>query len=243
MISASAALPTDSLYKFMAILGTISFIAGTYLMFIDDQKSMNLLYQYDKKWQAFHEEDEALKYEFKKMTADSTKPAWDAFWKKNQELRLREVDLNSDWKFIQQHNNGLLSYVRTTMWMLLSLGGEVIALIGYILWYVKIQRPTDNELTQKILKEGEWYSRCQSCLKTFFYINERGLESDGTTISKLFCSDCYQRGSFTEPSLTAEEASERLRIKLSDLKYKKQRIDKDVKNLAKVLRWSRIKQW
>lgn len=47
-------------------------------------------------------------------------------------------------------------------------------------------------------------SRCQSCGMP---LNEGGYgtEADGTTVSREYCTHCYQHGRYTEPNLTLRE--------------------------------------
>jgi hypothetical protein len=56
---------------------------------------------------------------------------------------------------------------------------------------------------------------CQSCLMPMSSDrNGGGTESDGTTRSIEYCSNCYRNGMFTEPDITVEEMISKVQARL-----------------------------
>lgn len=55
------------------------------------------------------------------------------------------------------------------------------------------------------LKLSMGHVRCQSCARKFTSLIKYGSEAD-ETLNKSYCQSCYQKGSFIERDLTAEEA-------------------------------------
>jgi hypothetical protein len=63
------------------------------------------------------------------------------------------------------------------------------------------------------------YKVCQSCgMPLKKDENGGGTNADGTK-SKVFCSRCYENGSFTRPDMTAPEMKELVRSKLKEIGF------------------------
>lgn len=124
--------------------------------------------------------------------------------------------------------------------------GEILAVVGIYLWYINIQKPLDEERkkqeSQKHFLGTDLSPNCHSCSMTFYFQNERGTEKDGA-LNHSFCKECYDKGKYTEPDLTFDEAKERLIVKLNQLNYKSRRIKRAEKKLETLLRWKRLKTW
>lgn len=157
-------------------------------------------------------------------------------------LKSEQLKINRD--LITKHKENHDSYF--IPYLIALYLGEIACLAGFILWYSNIQKPLDEE--QK-LKEGQrqlqgeyWSENCQSCLKTFLFVQERGKELNGNP-SKLFCKECYTEGAFIEPELTFNQAEAKLRTELNRLNYKERKIRKKIIILKKSLRWKRNDLW
>lgn len=120
--------------------------------------------------------------------------------------------------------------------------GEIFCVWGILKWYYSIQKPNDKETIQRLLRNELFESCCQSCSKEILFISERGTESNGE-LSKIFCKDCYIDGSYTEPELTFEIASQRLLHQLNTMNYSQYKKCRASKKLERVSRWSRLKKW
>ncbi len=128
------------------------------------------------------------------------------------------------------------------IFILLLYIGEGFCVWGLLLWYHSIQKPNDDELRQKSLRGELFKPCCQSCYKEILFINERGTESDGE-LSKLFCKDCYVNGSYIEPELTFEIASQRLSNQLDILNYSHCKKRRELKKFKRLSRWLRLTKW
>jgi hypothetical protein len=81
--------------------------------------------------------------------------------------------------------------------------------------------------------------RCQSCGMPLARDEKGGgTEADGRT-STEYCSHCYQRGAFTDPSLTANQMAARVRGKLEAMKLPPQMIAGLTAEIATLKRWAR----
>ncbi|HXU26973.1 MAG TPA: zinc ribbon domain-containing protein [Bacteroidia bacterium] len=252
--------PTDSLYKFMAISGIILMIVFGFLIFNPLHSDQERCIKYNEEVALLNIQRDILKEELEYSIRhdpqfDSTHLSKgeikkyiieyvyrnEAFKKKANEIKIKNAEMASKLATIEAYRKLRTEVELTYAFLLYS--GEIISIIGFILWYTRAQKPIDVIEKQKLLKEELWKENCQSCFKTFFFPYERGNEEDGS-ISKLFCIDCYKSGKYTEPELIKKDAVERLRKKLSILKYGKIRRAIEVRRFKKnTLRWNRQEVW
>jgi hypothetical protein len=81
------------------------------------------------------------------------------------------------------------------------------------------------------------YKNCQSCGMPFSKDElGGGLEMDGTK-STVYCSHCYNDGSFTLPNLTVEEMKVRVKEKIVEFGLPKFVAAFFTRNIQKLERW------
>lgn len=61
------------------------------------------------------------------------------------------------------------------------------------------------------------YKACQSCGMPFNKDPKGGGTNADGTISKMYCSLCYEKGNFTQPNITAEEMQAFVKEKLRSM--------------------------
>lgn len=169
----------------------------------------------------------------------------------NQELRVSD-SLNKLWHVIEaereardniidkhdfaidnfrENENRLLD--RNDFTYGLGVFGAVLALIGIARWW-KVQTIQDRIISLK-LPEKRKFEYCQSCSRNFSFRVLSGTKVDGNE-SDLFCSDCYDKGSFTS-YIDLESLTEKKKQLLANCKtkFEKKRIENRFKNLR---RWT-----
>lgn len=83
------------------------------------------------------------------------------------------------------------------------------------------------------------YKNCQSCgMPLNKDENSGGTEIDGSK-SIMYCSHCYENGSFVLPNITVEEMRERVINKMVEMKFPKFLAKVFTNNIYKLQRWSR----
>ncbi len=81
------------------------------------------------------------------------------------------------------------------------------------------------------------YKNCQSCgMPLKRDIKNGGTNSDGSR-SKMYCSNCYENGHFTNPTLTPDEIKNRLKEKLIEFGIPKFLTGFFTKNIPNLERW------
>ncbi|KJS05462.1 MAG: hypothetical protein VR77_08435 [Flavobacteriales bacterium BRH_c54] len=262
--------PTDSFYKFLAVGGLIIFIAGCILLYQDHVYEKKLWENYWEEEVVLQNEIDIFSSEldynqkYKSLT-DSLNNYYgesienlqlndsiakliiynlpDSLQDKfgNLSYKMRKLELHKS--NINEKTSWNIGRIMIVIPLFL---GEIVGLIGLMLWYVKIQKPLDRKETyeenKKLLNGEIWFGNCQSCCKTFFYNYEFGIEKDGS-INKLFCKDCYANGAFVEPELTYKEARRKLEIKLKERKYWFIQRIVMYRKFKKLYRWDRDRIW
>ncbi len=122
---------------------------------------------------------------------------------------------------------------------------ELFAWLGYIFFFFGFFLLRDKHrrevllLNQEKLKGNLITERCQSCaIKFRGFTNEHGTESDGITKNNLFCSDCYDKGEYTNPNLTKNEVITNFKKSIKNEIWKYQTIFIPVKSIVDSLeRW------
>jgi putative zinc ribbon protein len=84
---------------------------------------------------------------------------------------------------------------------------------------------------------AERYKDCQSCGMPLSKDEQGGgTEADGTR-SLVYCSHCYQRGSFTMPNLTMAQMQDRVKDKMKEMKIPGFLAYFFAKKIPKLKRW------
>lgn len=116
-------IPTDNLYKFLAISGLIIFIFFTYFAESTKEKYLNEFYILDKDNKILTLEKSVVPDDFDKLFEIK---------KDSVELVNRYTYLSKNWdKFI---------YTRFELYFWLSFLGASISICGFIMWYLKTQK-------------------------------------------------------------------------------------------------------
>ncbi len=80
--------------------------------------------------------------------------------------------------------------------------------------------------------------RCQSCGMPLSRDEKGGgTEGDGSR-STEYCSHCYQRGSFTQPHLTADQMVENVKNRLQQMKLPPNVVASLAKEIPTLRRWA-----
>ena len=209
--------PTDNLFKFIAITGLVSFIAGLVLLVGYKNIPDELALKHQGELKILKKEIDILSAEIKhniksKIKEDST---WVKFENMNlidsmnaellfrlpleeqksfKTLLLKRERILHQKELIKYHEEQAQEYSDHYVW--LFLGGEIVAILGFLGWWQYVQKPLDKMETlkfklekNKTLAEDLWQENCQSCLKSLRIMKQRGSEKDGS-ISKHYCSNC-----------------------------------------------------
>lgn len=138
------------------------------------------------------------------------------------------VELKNEIADLYKPINKLITYI-------IILSGEIIMLIGFALWYGKVQSPIDLETKNKRTLEGKVYRICQSCSKSIYENIDRGSNSD-KSLNYLYCKECFSDGKFTDPELDFTVAKERFIVRLNGSKnnrLNKMNLRMNFKNLTR----------
>ena len=240
--------PTDSLYKFLAIAGLTSMIGGIILFFTSMDKFDNLKGEYRDEKNVLNAEIQILVDELQfneefQFLRDSITADFEAFTINSDSIIKNIIynlpdSLKTEVKILMMKKHKLVinenraDYQQTMAegydipYLILFYGGEIVSLVSFFLWYEKIQKPNDqieqNKLLvekNKIIIDGIWQEQCQSCLKTIWLNDGRGLNSDGE-FNQTYCISCYKNGIFTEPNLDLQEMKKRLQHELKHRNYR-----------------------
>ena len=143
-------LPTDNLYKFMALSGLALIIFSTAVPIVR-------LGELDLKRAEVEGEQTVLEVELEELKRDisllekKVKPSsqdLDAFRKRAVELRIK----NAQFKGKTEQYRTLVSALQLA-WSILKYGntiGVAVAAAGFLLWYRQIQRPNDALLKRQL---------------------------------------------------------------------------------------------
>ena len=260
--------PTDSLYKFISILGMALVITGFVLYFSSIPKESELAVKYQGEERILEKKIEMMMDEmiynrkYKKLNNNITtlfvnidSLEKDPFYKemlynfpdstKNNfsQILLKKAELENN-KVLKEDSKSTFE-VNSHFTRILACLGLFITYVGLILWYYRIEKPLreKTKLEQnKFLGEDLWQVDCQSCYKIIYSMSERGTESDGKR-SRMYCYKCYQNGKFVEPDLEFIQARERLINELKKLKYSRFRIYIYSRRLKRCIRWASKNNW
>ncbi len=263
--------PTDSLYKFMAIAGLISMAGGIILFFGSIDNVDELVISYQEEVRILQQEITIMTEEFHysknfKLLADSFGFDLEDFLRRvensasQKDTIYKEIlynlpdSISNTFKQILLKNeilankNAQIKHLDSAFnpyyigYLILLYGGEAFAVIGFGLWYDKIQKPLNITEQNKLLSEDQWQSNCQSCYMTIRLMSERATESDGK-FKRSYCNNCYQNGNFVEPNLSFAQAHERLIDEFKKRNYDRLRVYVQSRKLKKCIRWASKRKW
>jgi hypothetical protein len=86
------------------------------------------------------------------------------------------------------------------------------------------------------------YSNCQSCGMPLKRDEEGGGTNADGTRSTMFCSKCYQGGSFTKPDITMVEMKALVKSKLKEFGFPGFLAGVFTRNIPKLERWKKHDQ-
>jgi hypothetical protein len=148
------AIPTDNLYKFLALSGIalviISLlypehaIRGLKTQSINAQTELSVLNAEAKDISS----DIADLKNMKSIAVDKL----DDLSRKNNELRIRGLRAGGEVRkieFFATQESKLLAYSRPLFWL-----GCAMSFFGFLLWYVKVQRPADALVKKQAPEQG-----------------------------------------------------------------------------------------
>lgn len=81
------------------------------------------------------------------------------------------------------------------------------------------------------------YKDCQSCSMPLKKDSQGGGTNADGTKSQMYCSKCYQNGSFTHPDWTLKQMQEFVKGKMKEMGFPGFLASLFVKRLAKLKRW------
>lgn len=272
-------LPTDNLYKFVALSGVAIFLFALYFT-LSSAKS-------------FDKQAIVLSGEIAKLQQDSTNLANDrrnlkseirGFYeasglkaplivsdtlivysrllsaspnlqKKSDEIERLVDEYNGKWREYESQNielqtkqslqkyNQDLTRAMFISCPILIVFGALLAMVGFVNWYNKVQGYQDLLLETEVSLKGEDHRRCQSCAIRISDDPEGGgTEKDGRK-SKYYCSACYRNGEFSEPNLTLKEMRKKVKGRLIELKVPFFTRQRYLNTLSSLNRWNRRLKW
>ncbi len=112
--------------------------------------------------------------------------------------------------------------------------GFAFFVIGFYNWYNKHQRLVDNKLLIEYIKIDKVSRVCQSCGKRIYDSSSRPLEENGKLNFK-YCTDCYKEGSFIDPDLTLEQMKTKI--------FKKLRIKNKLSFWWRIIGIRQLRRW
>lgn len=161
-------------------------------------------------------------------------------WKEiNMTIELKRIDIDIKSELTENKREAL----RDLNDIMIFLGplSMLLTFIGFVLWYDKAQKFQDkvlSEQTSKLLDD----ERCQSC--GMLLMNQDNFNSFTDDEKKsIYCKSCYADGNFTEPNLTLEEMSKRVKNRCQELKLGKLPTYLFVKRLRLLQRWKDKFTW
>ena len=125
-------LPTDNIYKFMALGGIIFFLAGHFASYYSGTRIQELAAQIEqaKAIAEIYAKTDGQKSEL--VLAEATAAAYER-------------------EFLLSERGGIMTFLNLTFWV-----GLVLSIAGFLLWYFRVQRQLDLMLkaqAEKIRRE------------------------------------------------------------------------------------------
>ena len=163
------------------------------------------------------------------------------YGQQNVALGKKGVELHSARELLEYYQRRY-KQIDTLVDALLVVIGSLIVL-AFALWYLRVQRIQDLMMAGQLISGPLFGQVCQSCgFRIVVDRNYGGTELDGTH-SKLYCSDCYSNGVFTEPDLTLVAMQQKIGRRLRELEFPKIRILWHLSRVSLLLRWRNMPRW
>lgn len=240
-------LPTDNLYKFMALTGTILFVAA---LFYPRHKSESIDLKIDKyiveikKQQLEMDAAESLMKEIElEINTRSTSRESDSIIDRltlelkevSNRIELNEIEIEDKDQIIQREESKLnvLSFFSG---ILASISVSIV-IAGFTLWYKKTQQIQDDLLKQQLNPKFINHT-CQSCGVVF-----RNNSTKNDEINIDYCDTCFDGNEFTEPDLTLKTMKKRVTNRCKEIEMGKVRTFIFTRSLKNLDRWRRKFSW
>jgi len=81
------------------------------------------------------------------------------------------------------------------------------------------------------------YKNCQSCSMPLKKDEKGGGSNADGSLSKMYCSYCYENGSFINPDMTVNEMQELVKNRLKEIRFPGFLADIFTKGIPKLERW------
>jgi len=137
-------LPTDNLYKFVAIAGVSMTLFSIYLMFTRVEMGSTIRNQLDLEDRLIEVEEKQIEEAWKKLK-QTTGPEAKALEKARDDIAKRKARLGENALAATRYletNFAIIKALQVT-----HFGGYVIGGFGFFLWYFKVQRYLDKALS------------------------------------------------------------------------------------------------
>lgn len=153
------------------------------------------------------------------LITDSLRNLWNSLKNQNFEIEL----LNQKIKMTKAHLKGSEKELKEIdlFYMVISFLGLLFVSIGYS-GLDKVQNLQEKLLNLEISSKETKYKHCQSCGRRFSSMRLIGHDEKGE-INPAFCIECFDKGKFKEPDLTADEFKARAENIILSAKSKKKR--------------------
>jgi hypothetical protein len=83
------------------------------------------------------------------------------------------------------------------------------------------------------------YKNCQSCGMPLSRDEQGGGTNANGSLSKMYCSHCYQNGQFTMPNLTMDQMKDRVKGKMKEMSFPGFLSGLFTRNIPKLERWKK----
>jgi len=139
-------LPTDNLYKFMAIAGVSIALFSIYLMFTRAEQGTARVDQLERESTVLFEEEHQVEIAWEKLK-DKTGPRAKSLEDARNEIKKRKArnyeEVQATMRF------GKLNLLLVKDLQVAHYVGVVLAVVGFFLWYFKVQRFMDKAIREE----------------------------------------------------------------------------------------------
>ncbi len=167
-------LPTDNLYKFMAIAGVVLFIFGAYTSFTSLRETQTAIWQFGSEARTIEREQEWVAREIARINAENPVNA-DVEGRAEAAAELQKAEdrlakymkldaiLKQQNDRLHQSAEGILRLENENKWSALvrsggvfcAIIGLVLATVGFLLWYKRVQVYQDIALRNAALETSD----------------------------------------------------------------------------------------
>lgn len=160
---------------------------------------------------------------------------------KSNEYREKQITIDTKKALLKYSENNYNFFVFSTL--VIVIVGFTLTSVGFQFWYNKVQKYHDKILFTDYMNSLGDERVCQSCgIMISDDLLKGGTEKDGT-INKTYCSNCYQNGIFTDPTLTFGAMKSKIESQMKKLKFSKKNIKKHLSSLKYYKRWQNNFKW